>query len=598
MFYPALILLIYAIITAGRLLAAQAPYRREHFTLATAWCAGYGAYGLWVLAAQPLFGAGPWVTPAAFIFAAAVLAGALYREWHKWPREQHHTAHIAISLLIAAPLLRLIWQLNPDDFGSANGINGTLFWQQAALAKQLTAFAGWPTALQLPAASWPTVPGLLPLLTPLAGLGDIALPPLIPLLANLGSLLAAGGVLLVALNWPVKWSNLPLVAAGSLLAVAVLNPWLPLHNLAAPDAPLFAALCLFTAAAPLFNPLPLPVGGTVLGPALSLAALTLLHPLGWLLSLWVVIVWKIRVFAEGIKTPDHAHRHLLALTLLAALPTLAWAGWQYALHPFRAGITYELGPLLAHPQLFFAVLFAQLPGVLPGHTGPLPLSTTQLLQLCIIAASLWAGLRPIFDRRATANRQLCITCAPLFLPLLLALPPVLLVAWFSPQKVWNILQVQQFVWLVPLAATVAHGYRHSAWRERLFRAPWSYGTACCILLFSIMIFISRPPAAIPSPWPAVAAALRPYPLVLAAGLSPAAVSEMNYYSNGYTNLVPVPESQQPTLMGLLKQQSLPLLATSDILQNLGISATAPAPLLLFQPAPGGVKLLAKWNAIP
>jgi hypothetical protein len=51
-------------------------------------------------------------------------------------------------------------------------------------------------------------------------------------------------------------------------------------------------------------------------------------------------------------------------------------------------------------------------------------------------------------------------------------------------------------------------------------------------------------------------------------------------------------------MGLLKQQSLPLLATSDILQNLGISATAPAPLLLFQPAPGGVKLLAKWNASP
>jgi hypothetical protein len=338
----------------------------------------------------------------------------------------------------------------------------------------------------------------------------------------------------------------------------------------------------------------LPVGGAVLGQALSLAALTLLHPLGWLLSLWVVIVWKIRVLAEGIKSPDHAHRHLLALTLLATLPALAWAGWQYAMHPFHGA----LGPLLTHPRLFLAVLLDQLPAMPTGHTGPVPLAPTFLLQLGVICASLCAGLRPVFDRRATANRQLCITCAPLFMPLLLALPPVLLVAWSSPQKIWNILQIQQFVWLMPLAATAAHAYRHSAWRERLFRAPWSYGTACCILLFSLIVFVSRPIATAPAPWPLVATSLRPYPLVLAAGLSPSVVSELNYYSNGYTNIVPVPEAQQPTLLSLLKQQSLPLLATSDILQNLGISANSAAPLMLFQPTPGGVKLAAKWNVTP
>ncbi|HEX2859332.1 MAG TPA: hypothetical protein VHP58_03945 [Alphaproteobacteria bacterium] len=579
MFFAVLIALAYAIFSAGRLLAVRQPLRRENFTLATAWCAGYGAFLLWWLAAQPLLGAGSWVTPAAFVFATGVLAGALYQQWHHWPREQHHNAHIIISLLIGAPLLAALWQVFPQ---------GEFFWQQAAAAAALGQLGAWPTPAQLPAALLPAVPGLMPLLTPLAALGHIAQPPVLPLLVNLGCLLAAGGALLVALNWPVRWSNLPLVAAGGLAVVAVANPWMPYIEVLNAQSQVPAALALLVAVLPLLNPMPLAGGATALGPALSLVTLTLLHPLGWLLSLWVAVVYKVRMLAEGVVSPDHARRHALALTLLATLPTLAWCGWQIALQPFNADIVH----LLLSPQTFAAALLAQVPAAASGSHA------TFMLQSCIIGASLLAGLKPILGRSATSTRHLSTTYAPFFVPVMLLVPPLVLVAVLSPQKAKNLLEVQQFVWLVPLAAWAAQRYRHSAWRGRLFGAPWGYGSVFCILLFSLMLFASKPAPGTPAPWASVAADLRAYPLVLTSGLPPAAINEMSYHSNGYTHIWPIPDNQKAASMALLHQNAVPLLTSANALPSLGITAQAPAPLLLFQPEANGVRLLNKWNVTP
>lgn len=579
MFFLVLAILMYAILSAGRMLAVRQPWRRENFSLATAWCAGYGAFLLWWLAAQPLLGAGPWLTPASFVFAVAVLAGGLYHQWHNWPREQHHNAHLILSLLVGAPLLAALWQALPQ---------GESFWQQAAAAAALGQLGAWPTPAQLPAALLPAVPGFMPLLAPLAALGDVAQAPVLPMLINLGCLLAAGGAVLVALNWPVRWSNLPLVAAGGLAVVAVANPWLPYIQVTNPQSQLPAALCLLVAVLPLLNPMPLAGGATALGPALSLVTLTLMHPLGWLLSLWVAVVYKVRMLAEGVTNADHARRHALALTLLVTLPTLAWTGWQRALQPFHADVVH----LLLNPQNFVAALLAQVPAAATDNPA------TVALQLGIICASFLAGLRPLIGRSATSTRHLSTTYAPFFVPLLLLLPPLALVAVFSPQKAKNVLEVQQFVWLVPLAAFAAQRYRHSVWRGRLFGAPWTYGSVFCILLFSLMLSVPKPTPGTTTPWPAVAADLRAYPIVLSSGLPPAVANEISYYSNGYTHIWAMPDTQKAATMALLHQNAVPLLTSAKALPGLGITAPAPAPLLLFQPEANGVRLLNKWNVTP
>jgi hypothetical protein len=181
---------------------------------------------------------------------------------------------------------------------------------------------------------------------------------------------------------------------------------------------------------------------------------------------------------------------------------------------------------------------------------------------------------------------------------MVTLPPLALLTLFSPQKALNLAEIQQFCWLMPLAAWVGQGYRHSAVRESLYRAPWTFGVVGCISLFALVLLVSKPPNLPDSPWPAVTAKLRQYPLVLSAGLSNAMVSEINYYSYGYAHILAVPPSQQTNLLGLLKQQPVPILATANQLPNLNISASAPAPLLLFQPTPNGATLLAKWNITP
>jgi hypothetical protein len=572
----ALAALLYAILMAGRLAGARKPYRRENFAVATGLSAGLGLYMLWWLALQPLLGAGPWVTALAFGGFTGLLAAGLYREWHDWPREQHHGSHICLVLLLGAPLLGVVWHTPPG---------GELFWHQASAAAALGRFGAWPPAAALPLGLLPPVPGLLPLLQPLSGLGDIAQPPLVPLLLNLGALLAAGGALLLALNWPLKWSNLPLAAAGSLAAVVLLNPWLPLVQVADPQSVLLPALCLFAAALPLFSPLPLPGGWGALGPALSLTALATLHPLGWPLALWFAVSWKLRALAEGIASPDRARRHLLGLTLLVTLPALAWALWQLALAPFGLGI----GPQLLHPWGFLTTLLEQVPAPVPGWP--------EALALAAVAAALVAALWPLFGRLPSGFRPLFTTHAPLFCPLLLSVPPLLALACFAPAKAFTLLALQQFIWLVPLAWRAGQLYRASGLRNRLFHAPWTYGLLASTALFALLLALSAPPLKPPAPWAGVAAGLAPYKLVLSAGLPPEASAEIAYRSAATTRLLMIPPAQGQAALAIARQHNLPILATAQAAAGLTLSGTLP-PLMLFQPDAAGATLLNNWNFKP
>lgn len=290
--------------------------------VATSLCAGLGLWTLAWLAFVPL-GGGHTIALAPLVFLAALaLAGNHLRRWSRDKSYEEHYWSLPIThTLLLAPWLPLLWAAGPATLTDFNTLH-TL--------TTLAAHTGWPTTGAQPfvggTPGWHIV-HLLPA-TVTAWAGQASIPATMVL--SFFAVLALASLIPAIANTPVRWSNLPLVAAPALLVtLGFFFMILPLP--AATPGLLLAPLALAVGALPILRAGPLPVGWVTLPHALSLAWLATLHPLGVPASIVIAILWLgIAIYKHGLRPGM-----VLTATLLITLPTLAVLFLAHALWPWQ-----------------------------------------------------------------------------------------------------------------------------------------------------------------------------------------------------------------------------------------------------------------------
>lgn len=437
----------------GRLVAAhtqEESARGFSFNLAVCAASGLGAYTLWWLLFVPMLGANTSISAGLFALCTLAMSGAMFRTWGR-ARDEHFATLAMLQAVIAAPL---VWSL----LGGVNvGEHDWLILQQLNQFKQ---FDVWPTAEQFvrygfPAPDMPL--GWLAALNPLAWSDTFHAAPVL----NVMFIIMAVGGVAVASGITVRWSNVLLVAAGTLPAAAWLNPQLPMLGLAQATPELAVSMALLAAALPLMSGYALPTGIGALPPALALAWLATLSPLGLVWAGGIVVLWLVRGVVE--HGPDG--KNIFALSLLSSLPVMAWLLEQKALAPLGYGQLAALhnpGVLLnTLPQAFIA---------------PPPMVQQMLLLAWVTAILL--GLFSLVSRwqQVGGIRGILTISAWLSVPAFLAGLALIVVALAGrPEVIWPTLASLQWVLLVPVWRWWMVWYSGSSMRVRFFHSPWMYG---------------------------------------------------------------------------------------------------------------------------
>lgn len=295
---------------------------------------------------------------------------------------------------------------------------------------------------------------------------------------NVLLLVLCAGQLLQVHKIPVKWSNMPLVAAGSLLGVSLLNPFFRAESLlaAVPTFPLAAAL--LAACFPLFRAQPLPTGWGALPSALALCFMVGLHPqAAWLVGV-VVVFWLLRMAAEK---PKIKIKTMFGPFLLAFLPALTWLMWQSYLTQAQIPVQEAVASVGTSYKIihFFLSLWK--------------VSLSAPLALVLVLAVVLFAIRAVFSVRSTQGaRALFVQKAHLVLPAVLGLFWLGVAAtnlWQHANMLFNHLAVLQMVFLVPLWRLFLVWYAASDMKKLFWRMPWAMGMllVCTLVVLQMAV---------------------------------------------------------------------------------------------------------------
>lgn len=253
----------------------------------------------------------------------------------------------------------------------------------------------------------------------------------------------------------VKWSNLPLVSAATLVAITVFDPFFELENVTSAQVDILYAAVLYAAVIPLIQEKSVPTGIKSVPVALILSLLVGLHELG-VVAAGIIAVLAISriVFEKEAWNFGGA----FSVFLMIALPLISWLLWQHE--------TYDAALAGAFDSV-------KQYGILPeeGIRG-LGLNGISVATLLLLFG---VSLTQIFHKDVRENIRQYMW---LFIPTLVVFGYIL---------VGSLLQVRvdvshlQFVILIPLWRWAMWWYEGTAIKETTYKYPWIIGLGIALL---------------------------------------------------------------------------------------------------------------------
>jgi len=267
------------------------------------------------------------------------------------------------------------------------------------------------------------------------------------------------GAMVKAADIPVKWSNLALVSAGSLLALFLLNPLFNSGFLLSASGDFLFAITLFAACSSFFTQRALPTGWGVVPVAFILVLLVGLKEIGVIFAAVIFVLWLVRSAFEDVA---HGAAWVLGLIFMAALPAAAWFVWVSTVDGFS----------------MFLLVEGQFSELLSEKVKQLILFKSSALGLTVLVLLL-AVYRFVLGRKTAipfiAKESIVIV------PAVLALVALLLSVIYPKQ---SSLEHVQFLLLVPLWYLGHRFYVQTTWQEIAYKAPWRIGLSLAVVLIS------------------------------------------------------------------------------------------------------------------
>ncbi|MFZ2619665.1 MAG: hypothetical protein WAX89_02225, partial [Alphaproteobacteria bacterium] len=432
----ATLLYVLALTLVGRCLAATTA-EVQVYPLALSTLAGLGvAVVAGVVAA--VAGASAALALTGFVLVA-VLVVVL------WGRRLQSPEHTWLWPLVGGLLLGPLWLWLANDVPTQTLEMGTIFPALHQLWQGVWPLELWPSQVLVLMpfyAVWP------------------AFTVAVPVVLNPVLLALSAQALAVTVGIRMKWSNLPLVAAGSVLGITVFNPLFTPAVLRDAHGVLLQALAWLLLAMPLTMPQALPRGLGVLPFALVAALLAMAGEWHWPLLLMSMGVWIWRTMVLEVHTLawKNIATTIAGWVVLACLPLCMVLLWQ------RVTVVADVPTL----ELY----------------GP-----TRMWVLVLGCGALVGGLLArVLQVRAAKDIRVAIQ---LLLPWLV---PVLLLAtavFTHKQLNSHMLAVLQLVLLVPVWTLWQMVYPRTVLQKWAFISPWGMGGVAMVVLLGL-VYGTRP----------------------------------------------------------------------------------------------------------
>lgn len=410
--------------------------------------AGAGGWLLWFYGLAA-FGQLP-VDITLYGFLSVVVLGVVV--WGHRPqsgREEHVWTSTLLGGLLLLPLWGILVKLEVFqalDVGFVlKSLTQVLALNRLPPGADLSAYGAQQVAFMPAAWVW-LVPGQV-----LAGQVLQAMGPVLNglLLLGIAGMMAAGA------GVQTRWSNLPLVTAGSLLGVSLLNPFFFTGLVASAMPDILLAGAMLVLALPLMLPRPLPHGLAVLPLAFTAALVAGIHPATWPLLYGLGALWLVREVTVEQKT--HWWLRISGWSVLVGVPLVSVLMWQ----TYAAGEFFELTYPVPQTLSFGGQRMMAL-GVSLGVWGVV---IWRLMQ-----SGRWGGPRLFYLSQG---------------PWLVA-ATLLLVGTIYGENPWRMLVWLQFVVLLPYWRWGQARYQRSALKALAFRAPWALGGSLCLIFMGLL----------------------------------------------------------------------------------------------------------------
>tara|TARA_R110000868_G_scaffold218576_2_gene469227 strand:- start:151280 stop:153079 length:1800 start_codon:yes stop_codon:yes gene_type:complete len=262
-----------------------------------------------------------------------------------------------------------------------------------------------------------------------------------------------------------RWSNLALIAAGSIFSITILNPFFTIQSLttAAPD--LIFASAILAACIPLCRERNLPSGLGALPTALILSFIIGTHQMGVYVVILILTLWFIRTLFEEKEFINL----FFSGTVLITLPALTWHLWAFYTQEI------ELSQILSHSKNGVNILY-----LVQGQFSPLALLIIALLIILLSVEFLsirrFKDIQDLFTQRGWLTIPTTFTC--------------IYIALASYKNIGEISTHIQFIAVVPFWYIVTSWYKKSKWQKLAYEAPWALALSLAIVFMSVQSIMS------------------------------------------------------------------------------------------------------------
>lgn len=435
----------------GRLLSTHTGERYYHTTPLHCFIAGLGIWYLWFLLFTRIGNVSIDTTVYLFAGSAVALFFVLPKVFHIKLEMEHFWTLMVATLLMLLPTFVFVGSDEPT------------FWREFATDVRNADYLFWLN--KIPSQADVSYYAILGLDKPMAM--SIAVNPIYQILQNFSpAVFACWSLFLIAITMGglarsaginVRWSNLPLVASGGLIAIVGLNPFLQTEALFSAYKELWIASTFFCAMMPLFSKKALPQGWEVIPTAFVLVFLVGLVPEGIYLAFIVMALWFVRML---IEQSSNFIAVVFALTVLIILPLIAFWLWYGGESSYLVNIDTTLPQVINSQLKYYAVLVS---GSIIG------------------LITLWHFIKIVLCGRCSRN-LLFIENAWYVLPAIIFVLGVVTSAIFAGHWGVKYILYSQFILLLPVWVWLRHMYDNMWVHQLAFKAPWAVGFFLAIIV--------------------------------------------------------------------------------------------------------------------
>ncbi len=437
-------------VLVGRLVIAHVVPRDIFFTPVASLITGMGVWFMWFVFVGAFLGTS--VNVFIYLFSSVVffMVMGMFKTFRSFREGEHFWTTFVLGLILFIPLWYVVANDVPNNVAELGSIMKN-FVQVSAMGKIPAAenvdYYGMQESLA-------ALPSFWPIILPTFVLANGALSG-VAAMFNLILIVGAAGALIQASGLQVRWSNLPLITAGSLLGVTFCNPFFsPAFVMTAyPD--LSIAIGMLIVVVPVLSKSSIPVGLAVLPAAMAAMVVALQSNLMWPFLAAVLGLWVLRSLI--IEDGRIRVQHMFGWVLLATLPTLMVLLWRQV---------YSVEEISA---------------MVPLYEGSMRFTFAGSACAFILGLFVWKLMHLKEERgiRAFWYRNGSLFVAAMFI----AAASV----FFVGNDLWRILGMLQFVLLLPLWKVWIHWYYNSSFREQAYRAPWAMGSILILFFIGLLM---------------------------------------------------------------------------------------------------------------